>query len=161
MVGICLSAGPKSGSVATQSTCFRPIFWDSFATSPCKTLNSAFFNEYSFFNHWRLRLVASTHHLFISTPIVFALDNSASWRIVPTPQNGSKSVFPSVQAARLIMILASLGEIAKILRWTGLPTSRFWNSNGLWTADVVATNVCSLSIHSSISALSWSRHCVL
>src|SRR3990170_1385496 len=149
-------AGPKSGSVAMQSTS-DPIILFNASASPFKTLNSASLKPYSLLSHSRFSVAASTHNGLVSTPTTSALASSASWRIVPTPQNGSSKTLPDLQAERFTIILASRGGIANIFRWLGLPTSRFWNSNGSCTAVVTANHACSLSRQSKTSPLLSTR----
>ena len=97
------------------------------------------------------------HHGFESSPMTLALASSASWRMVPTPQKGSSRVLPALHEARFIMIFASRGGMANILRCIGRLMSRFWNSKGLCTAVVLAIHVCFLSIQRRISALFFVR----
>ena len=100
---------------------------------------------------------AFTHHGFESRPMTLALASNASWRMVPIPQKGSSRVVLALHEARFIMIFASRGGMANILRWIGRLMSRFWNSNGLCTAVVFAIQLCFSPMQSSTSALFFMR----
>src|SRR3972149_5326886 len=115
-VGKSLQAGPKSGSVATQSTVSLPICFVKLRESPNMTVYFAFARLYSLFSQSRFLREASTHHGFISIPIVCAFARTASCKIVPTPQKGSNKTLPGEHEERFTIILANLGGIEKILR---------------------------------------------